>query len=137
VDIRIPSLRERPADILPLAKGFLAAAGGPRARLSEGAERRLLEYRWPGNVRELRNAIERALVLRPNPAADEIGEELLPQRFFEASSPAGAEALDLETAEKARILEALNRYPKLDDAAEALGIDPSTLWRKRKRLGLV
>ena len=50
---------------------------------------------------------------------------------------AGAEALDLEVAEKDRILEALKRYPKLDDAAAALGIDPSTLWRKRKRWGLV
>ena len=142
VDVRVPPLRDRPQDILPLARVFLAAAGGRSARFSAEAERKLLDYRWPGNVRELRNAVERALVLRAPPtpgAANELDADLLPARLFEPSvqmGPAGAEALDLEVAEKDRILEALKRYPKLDDAAAALGIDPSTLWRKRKRLGL-
>ncbi|HEX2897947.1 MAG TPA: sigma-54-dependent Fis family transcriptional regulator [candidate division Zixibacteria bacterium] len=66
-EINIPSLRERPEDILPLAEAFLqelgAAMGRPAAGISREGRDRLLEYPWPGNVRELRNAIERAILL--------------------------------------------------------------------------
>jgi two-component system, response regulator FlrC len=64
--LRIPALRERPADILPLARHVLALHGGRlgrMARLSAGAEAKLAAYAWPGNVRELENVIQRALIM--------------------------------------------------------------------------
>ena len=66
-EIRLPPLRDRREDILPLAEEFLAeigrAFGRPPAGISRDARERLLEYAWPGNVRELRNALERAAIL--------------------------------------------------------------------------
>lgn len=65
--LRVPALRERVADILPLAERFLlkyrASMGQPEAKLSGPARQRLMSYAWPGNVRELENAIQRALLL--------------------------------------------------------------------------
>jgi len=65
--LRIPALRERPADILALAERFLlkyrASMGRAEARLSEASRQTLLAYNWPGNVRELENAIQRGLLL--------------------------------------------------------------------------
>ncbi|WP_126444209.1 sigma-54-dependent transcriptional regulator [Sulfuricystis multivorans] len=66
--LAIPPLRERPADIVPLAEYFLALHGarlGRRARLTADAAAKLAAYRWPGNVRELENVIQRALILAP------------------------------------------------------------------------
>src|SRR5207302_1982875 len=64
--LTVPPLRERPADILPLAEhllvGLRAVHGRPHAQLSDSARRMLAAYAWPGNVRELKNALERALV---------------------------------------------------------------------------
>ena len=62
--INLPPLRERPQDVLPLAKHFLSRLGRtPDVQLTEGAVRLLLEYGWPGNVRELANVMERAMIL--------------------------------------------------------------------------
>jgi two-component system response regulator HydG len=61
--IRVPPLRERRDDLLPLAERFLAARGLPPGKLGPGARERLLGHPWPGNVRELENALERALIL--------------------------------------------------------------------------
>jgi two-component system response regulator HydG len=61
--IRVPALRERRDDVLPLALRFLAARGLPPDKLGPGARERLLGHPWPGNVRELENALERALIL--------------------------------------------------------------------------
>ena len=66
-EIRLPPLRERPEDILPMAESFLEeigpAVGRPAAGISRQAHEALLSYRWPGNVRELRNVLERASIL--------------------------------------------------------------------------
>lgn len=71
VEIRVPPLRERKDDILPLARSFLAAFGRGRvAGLAPRAEVALLSYPWPGNIRELRNAMQRALVLSPGAILD-------------------------------------------------------------------
>jgi DNA-binding NtrC family response regulator len=61
--LRVPPLRERPEDVLPLALRFLASRGVPAEALSAGARERLLAHPWPGNVRELENVLERALIL--------------------------------------------------------------------------
>jgi len=74
VEIRVPPLRERHEDILPLARSFLLAfkrpGGEPCPALTARAEEALVEYRWPGNVRELRNAVQRALIVSPGPLLD-------------------------------------------------------------------
>jgi two-component system response regulator FlrC len=61
--LQIPSLRERPADIVPLARHFAARHGSPAARFAADAEALLAAHAWPGNVRELENAVQRALIL--------------------------------------------------------------------------
>jgi two-component system response regulator FlrC len=66
--LTIPALRERPADIVPLAKHFMATHGarlGRAARLSEAAAAKLAAHAWPGNVRELENVMQRALIMAP------------------------------------------------------------------------
>jgi two-component system, NtrC family, response regulator AlgB len=139
IELRLPPLRERREDIVPLAQRFLAffarAAGRPAPELSPEAERALLAYAWPGNVRELRNAMERALILWPAPL-------LQPEAFPEAVVGVGARAAatpavggdaTLEAIEREHILRVLARTATLDEAAQILGIDASTLYRKRKR----
>jgi len=75
VNLRIPSLRERPGDILALAehfaKKYAAANGIPERPISAEARRRLISHRWPGNVRELENALHRAVLLSVGPEIDE------------------------------------------------------------------
>ena len=70
VEIRVPSLRERREDILPLASRFLSAFSPSPRDLSPRAREALLLYDWPGNVRELRNAIQHAVVLCDGPSLD-------------------------------------------------------------------
>jgi NtrC-family two-component system response regulator AlgB len=132
----VPSLRERTEDLLPLACQFLAffagAVGRPAQTLSPAAEATLLAYPWPGNVRELRNTMERAVILWPAPT---IEPEAFPDRM---QSPSTASArlggdFTLEEIERRHILSVLARSPSVDEAARILGIDASTLWRKRKK----
>jgi NtrC-family two-component system response regulator AlgB len=138
VEVTVPPLRERPEDILPLAHRFLAffgqAARQPVAELAPAAERALAAYPWPGNVRELRNVIERATILSPARVLD---LESLPERLRAQVStvPVLGGDFTLEEIEQEHLLRVLARTPTLDEAARVLGIDASTLWRKRKRLG--
>ena len=87
--IHLPPLRERPEDVLPLARFFLGElavrAGRAVPRLSPEAERRLAGYPFPGNVRELRNVIERAVILEPGPL-------LTPAALRLHGEPGGADA---------------------------------------------
>ena len=138
VEVTVPPLRERPEDILPLAHRFLAffgqAARQPAAELAPAAGRALAAYPWPGNVRELRNVIERATILSPARVLD---LEALPERLRAQVStvPVLGGDFTLEEIEQEHLLRVLARTPTLDEAARVLGIDASTLWRKRKRLG--
>ncbi len=81
VEIYIPPLRERPEDLLPLARMFLRRSaereGRPALEIGSEAERALLAHGWPGNVRELENAMERATVLAPS-GEEELKPSLLP-----------------------------------------------------------
>ena len=138
ITLRVPSLRERAADVLPLARRILSAAAvrnhRPQLRLSAEATAAITRYRWPGNVRELRNAIERATVLSQG---DEIRVEHLPDSVLSDRAPAATStSSSLEEIEREHILRVLSDSPRLEDAAATLGIDPSTLWRKRKRYKL-
>jgi len=137
IALRVPALRERPQDIVRLADSLLivAAARNHRQalRLSPEVIAAMTAYRWPGNVRELRNAVERAAVLVQG---DLITPEYLPDAMFQdvppVSSP-GAHPASLEDVERDQIMRVLAESPTLEDAAETLGINVSTLWRKRKR----
>jgi DNA-binding NtrC family response regulator len=106
VNLRLPSLRERPGDVAVLAAHFVrkyaAANGVPERPLSEGAKRRLLTHAWPGNVRELENAMHRAVLLAEGP---EIGEEAvrLPDGApMDAHPVSGYAAMAVQSADAAQ-----------------------------------
>jgi NtrC-family two-component system response regulator AlgB len=94
----------------------------------------LLEYPWPGNIRELRNAIERAVILSASPV---LTPEAFPNRVVAQSQrvPMVGGHYTVEEVEREHILRVLAQAPSLEDAARILGIDASTLWRKRRRWG--
>jgi two-component system response regulator HydG len=142
IQLHMPPLRERREDIPLLAKHFLRRAGGeePDAlTLTDEAMAVLCDYDWPGNVRELENALERAVVVSPTP---EISPDAFPDRVRETPTPRLA-AVDLpanptmEVVERAYILWVLqSEGGNKTRAAEVLGIDPSTLYRKLNRYGI-
>ena len=133
--VRIPPLRERREDILPLAERLLAQIGdalGRRGlRMSDEARRRLVSAPWPGNVRELENALERAAILADG---DEIGpEHLVLEPVDDAPQAAGglASLADLERDAITQTLVAVGGNRK--EAAARLGIGLRTLYDKLKR----
>jgi two-component system, NtrC family, response regulator AlgB len=136
IEVRVPSLRERVEDILPLARHFLAffarSMGRAVSELSPAAERALEGYAWPGNVRELRNTIERAVIMWPSARLE---PQAFPERIAGARErgPFVGGDFTIDAVERAHIVSVMARAPSLDGAAEILGIDASTLWRKRKR----
>ena len=136
VEVTVPPLRERVDDIEPLARRFLEffARGARRgtAELSPEAAQALRSYPWPGNVRELRNALERAMILSPSQV---LGPQALPERIAAHGSAlpqVGAE-FTVEQVEREHILRVLAHTATLEEAARILGIDASTLYRKRKK----
>jgi len=136
VAVAVPPLRERKSEIVPLARRFLAllaaAANRPALELTREAEEILTSYSWPGNVRELRNAIERAVILAPG---QKLGPEALPEKMLPEGTPRPFLGGDfsIDSVEREHILSVLARSATLEEAAKVLGVDVSTLWRKRKR----
>jgi NtrC-family two-component system response regulator AlgB len=136
VPLAVPALRERREDILPLARNALAffARGTPvpKAELTLEAETALTAYAWPGNVRELIGVIERAIVLRNGVR---VGVEALPPPIAarQTAAPYLGGDFTLEAVEREHIDRVLAQVPSQEEAARILGIDPSTLWRKKKR----
>jgi NtrC-family two-component system response regulator AlgB len=140
IEVVVPPLRQRRHDILPMAEHllqfFARQSGKPLTGLTDEARAALLRYPWPGNVRELRNAIERGVLLG---AGADVGLADLPAQIG-AGPPATAlqlgGAVTLEQLEAEHIRRVLATTTTLDEAAAVLGIDPSTLYRKRKKYGL-
>jgi two-component system, NtrC family, response regulator AlgB len=136
IEIVVPPLRERTEDVLAMARRFLAffaqAASRPAPALAPDAEHALLAYPWPGNIRELRNAMERAVILFP---ARTLGREALPDRIAAQVSaiPRLGGDFTLEQIEREHLERVAARAATLEDAARLLGIDASTLYRKRKK----
>ncbi len=140
--LRIPPLRERREDVMPLAHMFLTTYSRAFRKhvvaLTPEAEQLLLEYPWPGNVRELRNVIERAMILAGEETT--IGVDLFPQELVEgatqpdaATRPTGA----LAQAEATMIREALAACDgNQSRAAAQLGIGRGVLARRLRRLGI-
>jgi DNA-binding NtrC family response regulator len=136
--IRVPPLRERPADIAPLAEHLLARLaavhGRGEARLSEPAHRMLAAYPWPGNVRELKNAIEHALIFS---TATTLEPRDFPEGVRAADRGIGAGLRSLEEIERDAIFATLEAtHYRITRTAEILGISRKTLLDKRKRYGL-
>jgi DNA-binding NtrC family response regulator len=141
VPLHLPPLRERLADIVPLAEHFLTRAAGGAAvkRLSAEAAARLLAHPWPGNVRELRNAMERvaAMVRHSVVAAADLAFLHAPDAAGDADPLVG----DLPTAvarlEAAMIRRALDAsHGNRTEAARRLGIHRQLLHEKIRRYGL-
>ncbi|MDE3149873.1 MAG: sigma-54-dependent Fis family transcriptional regulator [Acidobacteriota bacterium] len=152
VPIEVPPLRERREDIPPLAMNLLnrvTAQHGLVRRVSPQAMRLLLDYPWPGNVRELTNVIEYAVAVArmetilPEDLPREIRQpsakaETVPAFTPPASSPSPEAVPVIDTdseAESLRVVLEAHRWRRAD-AAKALGISRSTLWRRMRELGL-
>ncbi len=140
VQIEVPSLRERREDILPLARSFLDHAAGlcrrPGMAFSPRAEAGLVAYDWPGNIRELRDAVERAVLFSPGQSVE---PEYLPSRSALPSAavlPQAGDPISLQNLEEAHLRLHLSRAKSMEETASVLGIDVTTLWRKRKKLNL-
>jgi len=147
--LRLPALRDRPGDILPLAERMLSRLGGAGAAMEIGADARarLLRYGWPGNVRELDNVIQRARVLAT-------GRTLTAQDLVFEADDAGASAVavvpaagavavatgtaglesGLRERERLLILDAIDRAGSRKAAAASLGISPRTLRHKLQQM---
>jgi DNA-binding NtrC family response regulator len=139
--LTVPPLRERRADIQPLADHLLAALrsihGHPGSQLSEPARRMLGTYAWPGNVRELRNCLERAIVFSRSDTLEpaDFPDNIRAAASGAAGSVAGLRSLnEVEREVIAATLEAT--HYRISRAAEALGISRKTLLEKRKKYGL-
>ena len=133
VRIQLPPLRERPEDISLLISHFIGKiCGDKEISISPEALKALKLYRWSGNVRELENMMERAVLLAQNGVIE------LNDLPGEIKSVTGAqnELKTLEEIEKLHIKKVLQTAGDLNQAAGILGIDPATLWRKRKRFNL-
>jgi NtrC-family two-component system response regulator AlgB len=145
VELTLPPLRSR-SDRLTLAEHLLAFFARQTGKTIEGftpaAREALLGYGWPGNLRELRNAMERAAIFAKGHVLD---LDDLPGRIVSAVPRPASESdrpievgrpVTLEQLETEHIRLILARCPSREDAARILGIDPSTLYRKRKQHGL-
>ena len=127
VTLALPPLRERPEDVLALAKQFVG-----RKRLSDDARRLLTSYPWPGNIRELKNAIERAALVSDG---DLIDVSAFALGDLVTTAARGEWTLDeLESHYIRHILSITRR--NYSRAAEILGINRKTLLEKRRKYGL-
>jgi DNA-binding NtrC family response regulator len=141
ITLELPPLRDRAADILPLAEHFLRAAAVKAGRDVRGftpaAHAALERHPWPGNIRELEHAVARGVFLGRGPQIDVAD---LPAAVLAGSRPAGGQGplkRALAAPERELILEALERSGwRRDVAARSLGINRTTLYKKLKRLGL-
>ncbi len=152
VNLRLPALRERPADVIALAEHFVkkyaAANGVPERPLSAVARQRLLSHRWPGNVRELENAMHRAVLLASGPEIEEFAIRLpdgqpmsaTPEAQTARSASLAAEAATrgfvgqtVAAVEQQLIIDTLSHcLGNRTHAANILGISIRTLRNKLK-----
>ncbi|MDZ4815359.1 MAG: sigma-54 dependent transcriptional regulator [Verrucomicrobiota bacterium] len=147
ISVKMPSLRDRPNDLVKMAQNYLkffsAQSGKKIEKFSDETFKAMRYYAWPGNLRELRNVVERAVILASGP---EILNEDLPDTINNTHVPGGSNSSNgtsdvgtrssLEDLEKEHIRRVLSQSASIVEAAEVLGIDPATLYRKRKKLAL-
>jgi len=154
IALKLPPLRERGADVLEIARAFLARQsermGSETLHFSREAEQAVRHYTWPGNVRELENAIERAAILSESAeiSAELLGIDIeldnLDDDFDEPCAPLGAsvstsneptEDLSLEDYFQHFVLEHQDHMTETE-LARKLGISRKCLWERRQRLGI-
>lgn len=130
--LRVPPLRERAEDVLPLARMLLAEEGQPALLFTAGAQAVLERHSWPGNVRELANAVKHGVALARGATIDveDLPEELTtrPARGVRASPPDLRTLAEIEREHVLHVLEACGGAQV--EAARVLGIGRNTLWRK-------
>ncbi|MGO8688476.1 MAG: sigma-54-dependent transcriptional regulator [Thermoguttaceae bacterium] len=138
IEVTLPPLRGRPQDILPLAEHllrFFARQNGKAiSAFAAPVREAILRYGWPGNIRELRNVVERGVILASGPLVEIADLPALlgsPER-----AAAGTDSLTLEQVESEHVRRIVAATATMEEAAARLGIDPSTLYRKRKRFGI-
>jgi DNA-binding NtrC family response regulator len=136
IELKVPPLRDRSDDVLPLARSFLAAVSRRLGRAVTGftpqAANLLCRYPWPGNVRELQNAVERAVVLAQGTRVDvdDLPEEVSAAPPRPAAKGAGRTLAEVEREHILAVLEASGGNKAR--ASERLGIGTATLFRKLK-----
>ncbi|MCU0235960.1 MAG: sigma-54 dependent transcriptional regulator [Acidobacteria bacterium] len=138
VEIEMPPLRDRKEDIAAIAGTMLSFFGRSNHRAYKGFSAEALAalrgYSWPGNLRELRNTIERIAIFCKT---DIVGKECLPDKICESAEiPRLGDAVKLDKIEEIHIRRILASTISMQDAADTLGIDTATLWRKRKKFGI-
>lgn len=147
ITVEMPPLRTRSGDLMRFAEHYLRHFAAQCGRRLEGfadeTSASLRAHSWPGNLRELCNAIERAVIMARE---SKVSPADLPAEVRQAQNPGGpgseaavaqpGAALSLERLEELHIRRVLETTPSLVQAAETLGIDQATLYRKRKKLGL-
>ncbi len=146
IAVEMPPLRSRDEDLIRFAEHYERFFGEQCSRKMDGlspeAVACLRAYAWPGNLRELRNAIERAVILARSDtlAPDDFPAELRGQHAASVPGsdnvPQVGSLISLEKLEEAHLRKILERTPSLSEAAQILGIDQATLYRKRKKIGL-
>jgi two-component system, NtrC family, response regulator AlgB len=151
ITLTLPPLRDRREDLLPLARHYLhffeRRQGRSNLALSPRCEQVIAGYRWPGNLRQLRNAVERGVILSPSNVIEpadlglagsggETGLESFPAAAGTRTNIALGDEISLEEIEREHIARVVSRAASFDAAARLLGIDVTTLQRKRKRYGL-
>jgi formate hydrogenlyase transcriptional activator len=142
--LRLPSLRERRADIPLLAhflvKKYATLIGKSIERISAEALVRLDTYDWPGNVRELENVIERAVILAPGPVLDIAPDVFVPRAVGSQFGDGEQSSPSLEEVERAHIRKVLEESSWVIEgpkgAARVLGLHPNTLRSRLKKLGI-
>jgi two-component system, NtrC family, response regulator AlgB len=143
ITVEMPPLRTLDADLVRFAehyaRHFAAQCGRQVGGFTPRALACIRSYSWPGNLRELRNTIERAVILAQNEMLEpeDFPSELRQLNGGHADIPAEIGSLiPLEKLEEAHLRKVLQRTNSLLEAAEVLGIDQATLYRKRKKIGL-
>jgi len=146
ITAEMPPLRQRPDDLIRFAghyfQHFAARSGRRLDGFSEEASAAIRAYSWPGNLRELRNAIERAVIMVKGKKinledlpAELRGQTVARANGSQASLQVGS-LISMEQLEEAHLRKVLERTSNLAEAAQVLGIDQATLYRKRKKIGL-
>ena len=144
ISLVMPSLSERQDDIVPISERYIEyyskKLGKAPMKLSEAAHREFLRYPWPGNLRELSNVLERSVILANG---DTIEPNVLPEDFHRNNDGRNSSGIKpgsmvtLEELESEHMLKIIEKAESLDKAAAILGIDSTTLYRKRKKMGLI
>jgi NtrC-family two-component system response regulator AlgB len=137
VSVSLPPLRDRRRDLPRLAgeflKFFATQIGKPELAFSAEAWSMIQNYNWPGNLRELRNAIERSVIMANGPEVQ--GSDLPEQMQVAIGTPVQLGArVSLAELEAEHIKRVLAGSKNQEEAAQVLGIDPTTLYRKRRKM---